>query len=69
MLDTSQDSSQPTGVTSEPARIVFLHHSTGQTVWLGSTSEAGSKILGKSDVEKLDDRLQQDEQHSQRSRR
>ena len=51
MPDTSsQDSGQPTGVASEPARIVFLHHSTGQAVWVGDTSKVSSKILGKSDV-------------------
>ena len=32
------------------ARIVFLHHSTGQVVWTGKTSKLMSKIFGKSDV-------------------
>ena len=52
MPDTSQDGSQPTGAASEPARIVFLHHSTGWTVWLGNTPEATFKVSGKGDVEK-----------------
>ncbi|MGZ9190526.1 MAG: hypothetical protein ACXW39_10765 [Nitrospira sp.] len=50
MPDTSQDGGQPTGVASEPARIVFLHHSTGHAVWVGDTSKVSAKILGKSDV-------------------
>ena len=50
MPDTSQDSSQPTGVVSEPVKIVFLHHSTGWAVWLGNTSEATFRVSGKSDV-------------------
>ena len=50
MPDMSQDSSQPTGVASESAKIVFLHHSTGWAVWLGNTSEATFKASGKSDV-------------------
>jgi hypothetical protein len=50
MPDTSQDSGQPTGVASESARIVFLHHSTGRAVWVGNTSKVSSKILGESDV-------------------
>ena len=41
MPDTSQDASQTTGGAAEPARVMFLHHSTGWAVWLG---------LGKSDV-------------------
>ena len=32
------------------ARIVFLHHSTGQVVWIGNTSKLSAKILGRSDV-------------------
>ena len=31
-------------------KIVFLHHSTGKVVWLGTTSKVSSKILGKSAV-------------------
>jgi hypothetical protein len=31
-------------------KIVFLHHSTGQAVWLGTTSKLISKIFGKSAV-------------------
>ena len=50
MSDTSQDSSQPTDVVSTPAKIAFLHHSTGHAVWLGSTSKPSSRRLGKSDV-------------------
>ncbi len=52
MPDTSQASSQPTGVASKPAKVVFLHHSTGWTVWLGNTSEASVKVSGKGDVGK-----------------
>ena len=51
MQDTSQDSGQTTGAASEPARIMFLHHSTGWTVWLGNTSEASLRVSGKGDVE------------------
>jgi hypothetical protein len=50
MPDTSQDTSQSARGAAEPVRIVFLHHSTGQAVWVGSTSHVSSKILGKSDV-------------------
>lgn len=35
-----------------PTRIVFLHHSTGEVVWLGTTSKVGSKVFGKSAVKK-----------------
>jgi hypothetical protein len=31
-------------------KIMFLHHSTGQVVWLGTTSKVSSKIFGKSAV-------------------
>jgi hypothetical protein len=31
-------------------KIVFLHHSTGQGVWLGTTSKVSAKIFGKSAV-------------------
>ena len=31
-------------------KIVFLHHSTGQAVWFGTTSKVMSKVLGKSAV-------------------
>lgn len=32
------------------ARIVFLHHSTGNVVWVGNTSKIMARVLGKSDV-------------------
>jgi hypothetical protein len=32
------------------ARIVFLHHSTGQVVWRGTTSRVSSKVFGRSAV-------------------
>ena len=31
-------------------RIMFLHHSTGYVVWMGSTSKIGAKVFGKSAV-------------------
>ncbi len=31
-------------------KIAFLHHSTGQVVWLGTTSKVMSKVFGKSAV-------------------
>ena len=31
-------------------KIVFLHHSTGRVVWIGTTSKLMSKFFGKSDV-------------------
>lgn len=31
-------------------RIVFLHHSTGEVVWLGTTSKVSAKVFGKSAV-------------------
>jgi hypothetical protein len=49
MPDTSQDGSQPAGVVSKSARILFLHHSTGHAIWLG-TSEPSSNTIEKSDV-------------------
>jgi len=33
------------------AKIVFLHHSTGQVVWTGSTSKVRFKLTGKGDVQ------------------
>lgn len=37
----------------ETKQIIFLHHSTGYTVWLGNTSSAISKITRKGDVQKI----------------
>ena len=31
-------------------KIAFLHHSTGQVVWMGTTSKIGAKVFGKSAV-------------------
>ncbi len=31
-------------------KIVFLHHSTGEVVWVGTTSKVNSKVFGKSAV-------------------
>jgi len=39
---------QPGGDAS--MRIMFLHHSTGYVVWMGSTSRIGAKVFGKSAV-------------------
>jgi hypothetical protein len=50
MPDTSQDTSQTTGSGAEPARVAFLHHSTGRAVWVGNPSKVSSEILGESDV-------------------
>ncbi|MBN2565003.1 MAG: hypothetical protein JXB46_04775 [Candidatus Eisenbacteria bacterium] len=49
MPDASQDGSQPADIVSTSDKILFLHHSTGQAVWLG-TSEPSSDALGESDV-------------------
>ncbi len=35
---------------SRPLKIVFLHHSTGQVVWVGSTSKIAFKITRKGDL-------------------
>lgn len=35
------------------SRIIFLHHSTGGTVWRGSTNRYVQKITGKGDVERF----------------
>jgi hypothetical protein len=37
---------------SGPVKIAFLHHSTGEVVWVGSTSKVSSKVFGNSDVKK-----------------
>ena len=37
---------------AETVQIIFLHHSTGNTVWLGSTSSTLAKLNTKGDVEK-----------------
>jgi hypothetical protein len=29
-------------------KIAFLHHSTGQVIWMGATSKVGAKVFGKS---------------------
>jgi len=52
MVRSSQADNQETPVASKSARIIFLHHSTGRAVWLGSTSEADYEASGKGDVEK-----------------
>ena len=49
-------------------KIVFLHHSTGHVVWLGTTSKVSAKIFGKSAVKSWIDELQQEEQHELRDR-
>ena len=33
-------------------KIIFLHHSTGQNIWLGGTSQMQYKLTGKGDVQK-----------------
>ncbi len=33
-------------------KIIFLHHSTGKSVWLGRTNRYINKLTGRSDVEK-----------------
>jgi len=42
----------PVKTGSKPVKAVFLHHSTGQVVWVGTTSKVALKIFGKGDVEK-----------------
>ena len=49
-------------------KIAFLHHSTGQVVWLGTTSKVSAKVFGKSAVESWIRRLQQEERHELRDR-
>ncbi len=47
----SQDDGSESGEgASMSAKIMFLHHSTGHVVWLGTTSKVSSKILGRSAV-------------------
>jgi hypothetical protein len=52
---SSKDNRSKDGA-SKPVKIVFLHHSTGQVVWIGNTPTAGFynrflfKIFGKGDV-------------------
>jgi hypothetical protein len=46
----SRDDSRSGDGASMAARIMFLHHSTGQVVWIGNTSKVMSKVFGKSDV-------------------
>lgn len=36
----------------EKTRIAFLHHSTGQNIWVGNTSKIAYKLFRKGDVEK-----------------
>jgi len=38
---------------SDMRRIIFLHHSTGYTVWLGKTNRYINKITGRSDMLKF----------------
>lgn len=47
-IGCSGDDTQTGGGSS--MRIVFLHHSTGQVVWLGTTSKVSAKVFGKSAV-------------------
>jgi hypothetical protein len=44
----SRDDAQSGGGAS--MKIMFLHHSTGRAVWLGTTSKVSAKIFGKSAV-------------------
>ena len=39
-----------TGKRKEEANIVFLHHSTGKSIWMGNTGRYMHKLTGKSDV-------------------
>jgi hypothetical protein len=48
MTGCSQDDTPSGGGAS--MKIAFLHHSTGQVVWLGTTSKVMSRIFGKSAV-------------------
>lgn len=52
MAGCSGNDGQSTDGASRPARIVFLHHSTGQVVWVGTTSKVSLKIFGTGDVKK-----------------
>lgn len=40
-------------------KIIFLHHSTGYTVWLGKTNKYIYKITGKGDVQKYIEKYNQ----------
>ena len=45
------------GTNQEPMKkIIFLHHSTGYSVWLGKTNRYVYKLTGKGDVQKYFDK-------------
>ena len=48
-----------TGNNESMRKIIFLHHSTGYTVWLGSTNNLLYKVTGKNDVQKYLDKYNQ----------
>ena len=37
----------------EMERIVFLHHSTGSSIWIGNTNKYVYKLTHKGDVQKF----------------
>lgn len=50
MSGFSNAGSQPKTDSSKAVKIAFLHHSTGESVWIGTTPKFLVKAFGKSDV-------------------